>query len=55
MIEKNALYTRFRWHNKYIDVVSLHLSGRKSKARKKLFNDTLNRLKSKYKNNWWRL
>ncbi len=46
---KNALYVKFRWGDSHIDVVSLHLSGRKSKAREKLFDDTLNRLKSKYK------
>ena len=46
---KNALYVKFRWGDSHIDVVSLHLSGRKSKAREKLFDDTLSILKSKYK------
>jgi endonuclease/exonuclease/phosphatase family metal-dependent hydrolase len=46
---KNALYVKFRWGDTHVDTASLHLSGRKGKAREKLFNDTLDRLDSKYK------
>ena len=45
---KNALFVKFRWGDKMIDVVSLHLSGRTAEARKRLFNSVISNVASPY-------
>jgi len=45
---KNALVTTLSWNNRHIDVVSLHLSGRKPDARHNLLNKIRSQLKSSY-------
>ncbi len=45
---KNALMTTLKWNNKHVDVVSLHLSGRRSDARQNLLRKITSQLTSPY-------
>ncbi len=45
---KNALMTTLKWNNKHLNVVSLHLSGRRSDARQNLLRKITRQLTSPY-------